>query len=348
MATPAPGWTSAPGSARGAILFAFALLAGLALAWELRALLLLIYASVLFAIVIEPLVAAVENWTLPGSSERRLGHGAALAMVLLAAALAGLLLLAVLVPPLVREATALVAAWPAVSAKALAAVQSLPGLRHLNLSPLESDVAAAGSWALGAVQSLAAGVADGFTILLLTVYLVAEGRATRDWCLAMVAPEPRRRLALTLDRGQRRMRGWLVGQSALALCMGLASLAVFAVLRLPDFYALALLAALLSFVPVLGPLTAAAVAGTVAGVESWFALGGVLAFFAVYEAFENAYLVPKIMRNAVDLPGLAIIIALAIGAALGGVLGAVLSVPTAALVAELLAEYARQPDAGAE
>src|SRR6185437_2272685 len=66
--------------------------------------------------------------------------------------------------------------------------------------------------------------------------------------------------------------------------------------------------------------------------------------FAVYEGFENAYLVPKVMRNAVDLPGLAIILALAVGAALGGVLGAVLAVPTAALVAELLGEYARQPE----
>ncbi|HWG37170.1 MAG TPA: AI-2E family transporter [Terriglobales bacterium] len=341
MATPAQAEEARRVGARSTIVFAFALLAGLILAWELRELLLLIYASVLFAIVIDPLVAGVEDW---GWGERHLGHGAALAVVLAGAAVGGALLLAILVPPLVREATALIEAWPTVSSNALAAVQRLPGLHHLNLSPLESDLAAAGSWALEAVQSLATGVADGCTILLLTVYLVAEGRETRDWCLGMIAPGPRRRLALTLDRGQRRMRGWLLAQSALALCMGVASLAAFAALRLPDFYALALLAALLSFVPVLGPLTAAAVAGAVAGVQSWFALGGVLMFFAVYEGFENAYLVPKVMRNAVDLPGLAIILALAVGAALGGVLGAVLAVPTAALVAELLGEYARQPE----
>src|SRR6185437_1997180 len=312
MATPASEWRQPQRGARAVIVFAVGLLAALALAWWLRELVLLIYASVLFAIVIDPLVAGVQDG---GGGERHLGHGAALAVVLAGAAVGGALLLAILVPPLVREATALIVAWPTVSSQSLAAV-----------------------------QRLATGVADGCTILLLTVYLVAEGRETRDWCLGMIAPGPRRRLALTLDRGQRRMRGWLLAQSALALCMGVASLTAFAALRLPDFYALALLAALLSFVPVLGPLTAAAVAGAVAGVQSWFALGGVLMFFAVYEGFENAYLVPKVMRNAVDLPGLAIILALAVGAALGGVLGAVLAVPTAALVAELLGEYARQPE----
>jgi predicted PurR-regulated permease PerM len=45
------------------------------------------------------------------------------------------------------------------------------------------------------------------------------------------------------------------------------------------------------------------------------------------------------MRNRVDLPGLAILVALVLGSALEGVLGALVSVPTAVLVAVLLDEY---------
>jgi len=45
------------------------------------------------------------------------------------------------------------------------------------------------------------------------------------------------------------------------------------------------------------------------------------------------------MRNRVNLPGLAILVALVLGSALEGVLGAMVSVPTAVLVAELLDEY---------
>jgi predicted PurR-regulated permease PerM len=45
------------------------------------------------------------------------------------------------------------------------------------------------------------------------------------------------------------------------------------------------------------------------------------------------------MRSRVNLPGLAIIVALLLGFELGGVAGALVAVPTAVLVAELLDEY---------
>jgi predicted PurR-regulated permease PerM len=54
---------------------------------------------------------------------------------------------------------------------------------------------------------------------------------------------------------------------------------------------------------------------------------------------ENSFLTPRIMRNSVGLPGLAILVALLLGSALGGVPGALVSVPTAVLVAVLVDEY---------
>jgi predicted PurR-regulated permease PerM len=59
----------------------------------------------------------------------------------------------------------------------------------------------------------------------------------------------------------------------------------------------------------------------------------------IYLLVENYYLTPRIMKNRVGLPGLAILIALVLGSTLGGVLGAMVSVPTAVLVAVLLDEY---------
>jgi predicted PurR-regulated permease PerM len=45
------------------------------------------------------------------------------------------------------------------------------------------------------------------------------------------------------------------------------------------------------------------------------------------------------MRNRLNLPGLAILVALLFGFGLAGVLGALVAVPTAVLVAELAEEY---------
>jgi predicted PurR-regulated permease PerM len=45
------------------------------------------------------------------------------------------------------------------------------------------------------------------------------------------------------------------------------------------------------------------------------------------------------MRNRLNLPGLAILVALLFGFGLAGVLGALVAVPTSVLVAELVEEY---------
>jgi predicted PurR-regulated permease PerM len=77
----------------------------------------------------------------------------------------------------------------------------------------------------------------------------------------------------------------------------------------------------------------------VAAIDSWGRVIGVAIFYLFYLQVENSYLTPRIMRNRVDLPGLAILVALVLGSALEGVLGALVSVPTAVLVAVLLDEY---------
>ena len=66
---------------------------------------------------------------------------------------------------------------------------------------------------------------------------------------------------------------------------------------------------------------------------------GVVIFYVAYLWVENSFLTPRIMRSSVDLPGLAVIVALLVGSELHGVVGAMVSVPTAVLVAVLLDEY---------
>jgi predicted PurR-regulated permease PerM len=118
---------------------------------------------------------------------------------------------------------------------------------------------------------------------------------------------------------------------------------VFALLQIKYFYALAVFAGVANIVPIVGPIAAVVLSGTVAAFDSWPKLAGVLVFFFVYQQIENAFLTPRIMKSTVDLPPLAVIIALSIGGTLAGVLGALVAVPTAALVAVLLDEYLVKP-----
>ncbi|MGD0682026.1 MAG: AI-2E family transporter, partial [Terracidiphilus sp.] len=110
-------------------------------------------------------------------------------------------------------------------------------------------------------------------------------------------------------------------------------------------YGLGVLTGLLNVIPVLGAAVCIALALLVAAIDSWGRVLGIAIFYLIYLQVENSYLIPRIMKNRVGLPGLAILIALVIGFALEGVLGAMVSVPTAVLVAELLDEYLVHKDA---
>jgi len=95
----------------------------------------------------------------------------------------------------------------------------------------------------------------------------------------------------------------------------------------------------MNIIPVLGAAICIALALLVAAIDSWGRVLGIAVFYLVYLQVENSYLTPRIMKKSVDLPGLAILVALLMGSALAGVVGAMVSVPTAVLVAVLLDEY---------
>jgi predicted PurR-regulated permease PerM len=134
-----------------------------------------------------------------------------------------------------------------------------------------------------------------------------------------------------------------VFQAVLMLILGLCSLTVFWALKIKYFYALAVFAGLANIVPIIGPLASVVLASIVAAFDSWPKLLGVLIFYFVYQQLENGLLTPKIMGTTVDLPALAVIVALSLGGALAGVLGALVAVPTAALVAVFMDEYLVKP-----
>jgi predicted PurR-regulated permease PerM len=73
-------------------------------------------------------------------------------------------------------------------------------------------------------------------------------------------------------------------------------------------------------------------------------MAGVFIFYLVYINIENAYLIPRIMRQSVNLMGLTVLIALIAGTELAGIVGALVAVPTAALLAVLIDEYFVQTD----
>jgi predicted PurR-regulated permease PerM len=246
-------------------------------------------------------------------------------------------------PPVIRDLQALNGEIPTRLPALLARFKQIPFVGGLNSAELISSIqgsfsnAAAGlllslsNWAGVLVQ-----VAAGF---VLTLYLILEGEDAYRWFLSFLPPQPRHRLDVTLQRAAARMEKWLIGQASLMLILGVASTILYLSLDVRYAYGLGVLTGLFNVIPVLGAAVSIVLALLVAAIDSWGRVLGVAIFFLVYLQVENSWLIPRIMKHRVQLPALAILVALLLGSAVEGVVGALVAIPTAVLVAVLLDEY---------
>ncbi len=334
------GTTGTSRSLRGDIIFMFALALACYLAWLIRDVLVLLYVSALFAVVLRPLVLFISH--LRVGRWRPFKSTAILVLLLLV--VGGITAFGFFaLPPVIGDLQQFGKEMPFRLPGFLYKLKHVPFANDVNMDELSTKIQnVVGQGATYILISLRNWASALFTIamgLILTVYFTTEGDVAYNWVLSFLPLHNRERLDATLKRARVRMGKWLLGQGSLMLILGLASTAVYLSLHVRYAVALGMLTGLLNIIPVLGAALCIVLALLAAAVDSWGRVIGVGVFYLIYLQIENSYLTPRIMKSSVDLPGLAILVALLIGSALAGVLGALVSVPTAVLVAVLLDEY---------
>jgi predicted PurR-regulated permease PerM len=332
---------------RSDILFFFGVLLALWTAYAVREVLLLIYVSALFAVVLSPAIGLIQKIKI---GRWHPGRGFAIVFLLLMLVLAGTLFTVFAIPPIYRDARQFAADWPRRLASLSEEMRRWPFGSKIDPGALEKYASEiVGGAAGGLFLNLAGGIFGVFTGIILTMYFIVDGSRVFRWAVSLFPLDQQARLSATLMRADQRMRNWLLGQSMLMAGLGLASLGVYYVLGLRYFYVLAMYAGIANVVPIVGPVSAVVIASTVAALDAPERVFGVVVFHALYAQFENAFLVPRVMKSTLQLSPLAVIISLSLGGSLAGVLGALVSVPTAALVAVFIDEYMvkRKPQSAA-
>lgn len=345
LPTPPPG-TSPRSSVRGDILFTFAIILALALAWRLRDVLLLVYVSALFAVVLMPVVSSIMRFET--RSGRHISRGAAIALLLSFAFLALATFFTLGLPPVIRDlrdfGTDLPDRIPAIVAR----VKHLPYADKLGVDSMaakvEDALSATAGYIFSSFPNWMERIFDLLTAFVLCIYFMLEGEYAYGWFMSFLSVDNRLRLAVTLYKAELRMSKWLFGQGLLMLILGVTSTLVFGLLHVRYFFLLGVLMGLMNIVPIAGGVITILLVGIVAAIDSWTKMGGVFLFYLIYVNIENAYLTPRIMRSSVDLKGLTVLLALIAGTELAGIVGALVAVPTAALIAVLMEEYMVQKD----
>ncbi len=328
-------------SVRGHILFAFAVALAIYVAWLIRGVLVLLYVSALFAVVLSPVVRATTRLRI---GRWKPFHGStAIFILLLAVAGAFTAFGFFALPPVINDLQALTGELPSRLPAILAKIQEVPFADRLDaadvISWIQRWLSGGAAYLLFSFRAWAGALVEVIAGFVLTLYFILEGEGAYRWFLSFVPAQPRQRLDATLRRAAVRMEKWLLGQLSLMLILGTVSTIVYLSLGVRYAYVLGVVTGLLNLIPVLGAAVSLVLAMLVAAIDSWGRVLGVAIFFVLYLQIENSWLIPRIMSSRMNLPALAIFVALLLGSALGGIAGAMVAIPTAVLVSVLVEEY---------
>jgi predicted PurR-regulated permease PerM len=191
-------------------------------------------------------------------------------------------------------------------------------------------------------QQILTTLIDLVLVLILSVYLTANGPRLAAW-LRRETPSPyRRRIALVLSVSTQVVTGYIRGTLAMAALIGVLVGAGMLVLGVPYATVLGVLAFFLEFIPVVGVIISGAICVLLALTKGWVLAVVVLAYFVVVHVIEGDVVGPRIMGRAVGIHPMTAIIALLAGTELFGIWGALFGAPLAGLLQALAAAFWRE------
>jgi predicted PurR-regulated permease PerM len=168
-------------------------------------------------------------------------------------------------------------------------------------------------------------------IPILSFFILKDGREIRDGFLDFLA-SGRKAAEETLMDAHTLLLQYMRALLFLCLATLIAFSIVLSIIGVPFSILLATMAFPLEFVPLVGPLIAAALIIGVSAFSGYPHMLWLLAFLGVYRLFQDYVLSPHLMSRGVQLHPLLVIFGVFAGGEIGGVAGVFLSVPALALI----------------
>lgn len=170
-------------------------------------------------------------------------------------------------------------------------------------------------------------LANFLIILLLGLYFAFGPQLYVNSFITTVPAEGRRRATEILEFIGHTLRWWLIGRILSMALVGVLTTLGLYLIGMPLYFALGFLAALLSFVPYIGPIIAAIPAILIGFVEGIYQAANVVMVYVVVQSLESYFITPLIQRRVVSLPPAALLSAQLLMGALLGTLGVIVAAP---------------------
>jgi predicted PurR-regulated permease PerM len=287
----------------------------------------LFFVAVVLAVALHPAVTWLERRI------RSRGIAVSLVALVLGAAMVGFL--TILTTSLAEQISHLVQDFPDFRARIEHRLPSdYPVLkrivREIFALPYSPELARHLNRPLALGTSLLAVAVSMFLTMVVTLYLLLDGKRLYAWLIAYVPRRHREKVAVTAAEVSIVLHAYVRGQvitSVLATVFAAIPLSIF---QVPGALPLALFAGICDVIPVVGVIIVTVPTALLAFTVSPTAGITVAVLYVLYHAFESYYLVPRIYGSRLRLSTLAVLLALMLGTALQGLLGAILVLPLVA------------------
>jgi predicted PurR-regulated permease PerM len=305
------------------------------LIFRLRDVILLIVVAGFLAVILNPLVVALQRWKIP----RR---GWAVALVTLWSVLVFIGLTVAFGLPLYNGITHLADTLPGYVSKA---EHGRGWIGHLVLRYhvqhwIQSNVPRLVDFGKG-LASPALSVGKGafslvialLTIFVLTLLLLLQGPKMRTSLLSNMSPARAERYSRIAREVNRSVTGYMLGNILTSIIAGTVVFVTLLIMGVPFPFLWALWVALVDFLPMIGGALAGIPTVLFAAAHSLTAGIVTLVVFLAYTQIENHILNPVVMSRTVKVNPLLVLLSILIGASIGSWIGGIFGAFVAALLA---------------
>ncbi|GJG85633.1 AI-2E family transporter [Gemmatimonadetes bacterium T265] len=228
--------------------------------------------------------------------------------------------------------TAAVAAAAAAQAVAQPNTGGAPSATESLKARLGDQLSSATKYLFPFLSSTVTVVSGLLLIIFLAVYVGAEPDTYHDGLMHLFPHRARKQAGEVLTEISAVLRKWLVTQLIAMAVIGATVSVAMLLLHVKAAFALGFIAGLLEFIPTVGPILSAVPALAMGFVDSpEKALYVLIAFWAI-QFMENNFLIPFLMRGAMDLPPALTLVSQALMTLVFGFLGLMVAVPVTAAV----------------
>jgi predicted PurR-regulated permease PerM len=281
----------------------------------------LLILAILVASALYPIIRWTENKRLSR------GFGLTIASALLLAC--SVAFFAFLGPTLLKQSAAAIENVPQLKEELLSHLPEHGAVNQMANEALDTFAGARPliSKALDLGKSALIGVFDFGLIIVLAIYLMADGPRLLRWIVVFFPARLRPKISEAISEMSGLIVAYIIGQFITSALAGIYVWIMLSLLHVPNAILLGVVAAVFDILPIIGFFLAVLPAMAMGLTISSTTAVVVFLLYGAYHLFENYVIVPRVYGNRLELSTLAVLLAIMAGGLLAGVPGAIAILP---------------------